>query len=75
MKKDLGSVRSRSEAALTASFCLLFRLQRSQGQMLAWLATHDYLPEARDGQADQSRTVAVKMGALRRKQSHTGLKS
>jgi hypothetical protein len=35
-------LRNRSEPALTAAFCLLFKLSRNEGRVLTKLFSHDY---------------------------------
>src|SRR5262245_5904417 len=67
--------RNRSAGALTATFCVLFKLTRSESRMLVWLAVNDYgnrneLREAVSaiaGRPITENTIDVTMSGLRKK--------
>ena len=67
--------RNRGEAALTAAFCLLFKLTRSESYLLVWLLMHDFgakeelriAASALVGREVTDSTVKTTVSTLRRK--------
>jgi hypothetical protein len=65
-------LRDRNEKALTAVFCLLFRLTRGEGLVLAKLMTKDYCSKA-ELQTPDGNSFSVQLSKLRQKLKPHGI--
>jgi DNA-binding response OmpR family regulator len=65
---------NRDETSFVASLCLIFKLTRTEGKMLAWLLAHDYSTReelraaaSHDGQTIAASSTSVLLNTLRGK--------